>query len=49
MLQFSSSNYQFTMNYQLPITNQKNLNATRFPSMKIENCELKIEISGGNL
>ncbi len=46
MLQFTISNYQFAMNDQLAIINE-NSAALLLPSMKIENCEMKIAISEG--
>jgi len=35
------TNYQFAMNYHFSFTNQSNA-AQLLPSMKIENCEMKI-------
>ncbi len=44
--QFTISNEQLAMNYQLPIANENTLNAQRSPSLLIANCELLTEATG---
>ncbi len=47
MFQLSIYYYQFTMNYQLSITNKKPFAISNFVlSLKTVNCELKTEATG---
>lgn len=47
--QLTIINDQLSMNYQLPITNLKTINAKHLPQLKIVNCKLKIEPTLGGL
>lgn len=46
--QLPITNYQSSNNYQLPITNEKTFGSCRIRSLKIENCEMKIGVTGGS-